>query len=250
MTDQWTRFQNSVRRHLEFVPAPTFDYSINISLQHRYIYVETPKVCCSTIKLNLQRLETKQKDFTWPEVMDVHNREFSPLLKPSQVHDFDTQVATGNLYTFCFVRNPCTRLLSCYLDKIAGNRPPKRSILDSLGMESKDLSTSVSFGEFVDAIGSQSIQEMNPHWRPQYYQTFQSSLQFDFIGRYENFLNDFSQVLASISPARKEHLAAETRHKTDADRQQSVYYTDEIMEKVMRIFEIDFTTFGYERTVG
>jgi len=246
MIDQWARFQNSVGRHLEFVPAETFDYSINISLQHRYVFVETPKVCCSTIKLSLQRLETALPDFIWPDEMDVHNRDFSPLLKPSQVLNFDALLDTESLFRFCFVRNPYTRLLSCYLDKIAGNKPPKRAILTALGRETNDLKVDVSFSDFVNAIDSQSIQEMNPHWRPQYYQTFQNTLEFDFIGKFESFSDDFRYVLTSIVAGGITSLSTEVRHKTGASHLLDHYYTEEILAKVNQLFAVDFTAFDYE----
>ena len=40
----------------------TINYSINVSLQHKHIYVETPKVACSSIKTTLQKLELNQPD--------------------------------------------------------------------------------------------------------------------------------------------------------------------------------------------
>ena len=250
MIDQWTRFQNSVQRHLEFVPAETFDYSVNISLQHRYLFVETPKVCCSTIKLNLQRLETGFADVTWPHEMDVHNRDFSPLLKPSQVYDFDRLIATAKLFKFCFVRSPYTRLLSCYLDKIVGNKPPKRSILSTLGLQDRDLNVKISFAEFVEAICSQPISEMNPHWRPQYYQTLHNTLQFDFVGRFENFEDDFKHALALISAKAITSTATQASHKTGANQLLDHYYTDDILDQVNHLFEVDFSAFDYATVFG
>lgn len=245
MTDQWSRFESSVERYLEYMPVETFDYSLNISLQHNYLFVETPKVCCSTIKLNLQRLETNIPDFAWPGQMDVHNRDFSPLLRPSQVLDFELLLATRRLFKFCFVRNPYTRLLSGYLDKIRGNRPPKLSILQTLGLNTGNIDQDVSFDQFIHAIGKQSLRDMNPHWRPQYHQTLQEAIDYDFVGRYENFTADFQYVFSSLNPDSLYDAVAETRHRTDANGQVLNYYTDELLAKVYQIYEIDFTHFDY-----
>ena len=248
MADQWLRFQDSVQRHLEYVPALTLDYSINVSLKHEYIFVETPKVACSTIKLNLQRLETGLPNFVWEEEKDVHNRDFSPLLKPSQVLDFESLLAKDNFYKFCFVRSPYSRLLSCYLDKIVGNKPPKQSILNILGYkDKKEFHTPVSFRQFVDAITLQSAGHMNPHWRPQYYQTFQSSIPFDFIGRFETFSSDLQKVLGVVCPKEMTTPAKEARHQTSAAEKMSHYYDDSLVEKVAKIYEVDFEAFGYDR---
>lgn len=245
MTDQWSRFESSVERYLEYMPVETFDYSLNISLQHNYLFVETPKVCCSTIKLNLQRLEVNIPDFVWPAQMDVHNRDFSPLLRPSQVLDFELLLATRRLFTFCFVRNPYTRLLSAYLDKIQGNRPPKLSILQALGLNTGNIDQDVSFDQFIHAIGKQSLRDMNPHWRPQYHQTLQGAIDYDFIGRYEDFTTDFQQVFSRLSRGALYDTVAETRHKTDANDQVSEYYTEELRNRVYQIYKIDFTHFDY-----
>lgn len=247
MTDQWGRFEDSVRRYTKIVPAQTFNYSINISLQHKYVFVETPKVCCSTIKLNLQRLETELWDFIWPENEDVHDRNFSPLIRPTQVLDFERLLDSKYLFKFCFVRNPYSRLLSCYLDKIAGNRPPKQAILNILDKGDSGIDAHVSFSEFVEAISSQTIVEMNPHWRPQYYQTFQDLIEYDFIGRYENFTRDFEHVLARISPDNMLNPGVEARHGTDADDKIARYYTIELLQKVNELFAIDFNAFEYPK---
>lgn len=245
MEDQWSRFKRSACRHLAFMPAETFDYSLNISLRHNYLFVETPKVCCSTIKLNLQRLETNNPNFSWPDPMDVHNRAFSPLLKPSQLLDFESLLGSSRLYTFCFVRNPYTRLLSCYIDKILGNRPPKRQVLNILGLDCENIDQAVSFSQFIEVVSSQSIMEMNPHWRPQYHQTLQTSLTYDFVGRYENFAEDFRNVCSRISADFSYCPARETRHRTNANQKVKEFYTKSLLREVRRIYDIDFTHFGY-----
>ena len=209
------------------------------------MYVETPKVCCSTIKVNLQRLETRNFQFHWDDDRDIHNRALSPLIKPSQTLEFDRLIAKKELFTFCFVRNPYTRLLSCYLDKIAGNKPPKRQVLEIMGRSGDELDMQVTFSEFVEVISSQKIFDMNPHWRPQYYQTFQDTIAYDYVGRYESFANDFGQVLSRISSGSIKRFAIENRHGTNADNKIPGFYTGDILRKVNTLFAIDFEHFNY-----
>ena len=244
--DKWSTFRENLKDHLSFVPFETFDYSINISLQNKYIFVETPKVCCSTIKLNLQRLETLNFGFKWSDPMDVHDRNLSPLLRPSQTLDFEGLTTRFDFFVFCFVRNPYSRLLSCYLDKIVGNKPPKRTVLESLGLSTEDLEYPVTFPEFVDAIASQAIIEMNPHWRPQYYQTFQGSIDYEFVGRYESFSADINYVFDRISTTQLPNLGVEDRHRTNADSLLRQYYNPAILEIVNRIYRLDFEHFNYD----
>lgn len=245
MSNQWDNFCKENSRHLNYLSAESFDYSINISLLHKYIYVETPKAACSTIKLSLQRLETRNPSFAWEHFMDVHNRNFSPLLKPSQTCGFERLLANRDFKIFCFVRNPYTRLLSCYLDKIVGNRPPKKSILKILGLKDQPLSTQIGFEQFIDAISSQSIREMNPHWRPQYYQTLQDSISYNFIGKFESLEMDLERIFSSFCSNYSSYLAIERRHRTDSATKVNNYYTSTLLEKVYNLYQIDFSTFGY-----
>ena len=63
----------------------------------------------------------------------------------------------------------------------------------------------------------QAIIEMNPHWRPQYYQTFQGSIDYEFVGRYESFSADINYVFDKISTTQLPNLGVEDRHRTNAD---------------------------------
>ncbi len=250
MSELWEAFCADSDPYLQYISAQTFNYSINISLQHKYIFVETPKVACSSIKLSLQRLEIGDPHFSWHKFMDVHNRDFSPLLKPSQVCGFDKLIAREDFSVFCFVRNPYSRLLSCYLDKIVGNRPPKKQILIEMGIDPIDIETEVSFQQFVEMISQQDIIKMNPHWRPQYYQTCQGVIQYDAIGKFESFPQDFSQILSQISPNFTDYFSNERRHQTFADSLLEKYYTTRLRDLVAELYAVDFQHFDYDVNLG
>ncbi|HEY9295004.1 MAG TPA: sulfotransferase family 2 domain-containing protein, partial [Phormidium sp.] len=146
----------------KFIEAELFNLSIHISLKHKYLYVDTPKVGCSTIKLTLQRLELEDSQFSRDDFEEIHLRKFSPLLMPIQVGNLDAFINRADIFKFCFVRNPYTRVLSCYLDKIAAPHPVKTQILRQLGRDYTDLHTKVSFEEFISAIEEQPVSIMDP----------------------------------------------------------------------------------------
>ena len=106
----WERFVKDVENLCPFVHESMLSYGVHISLRHRYIYVETPKVACTTIKLALQRLEWGDSDY-YPDNMEViHLRECSPLLTPRQILSFPSALKNPYYFKFCFVRNPYTLL--------------------------------------------------------------------------------------------------------------------------------------------
>lgn len=245
MSDLYKAFALAAAKYCRHVPVQTFDYSVCVSTRYRYLFVETPKAACSSIKLTLQRLELDDPDYAPPDFEDVHNRNFSPLLKPSQLGSLDSFIARDDIFKFCFVRNPYTRLLSAWLDKIAGNRPQKAQILLQLGREPARLNQPVSFAEFVRAVAEQPVSMMDPHWRVQYYQTFQPGLTFDFIGRFESFDADFRRVLLRLRADGESFLTREARHGGAADERLAEFYTPELADLVRDKYRTDFEMFGY-----
>lgn len=235
-------FTGRVRAIAETITLDNFVYSTNISLKHKYIYVETPKVACSTIKKFLICAELEKKiGFSDPE--HLHLRQFSPLLNPMQAGDFSDLCHNQEFFKFCFVRDPYTRLLSAYIDKIRGNKVQKMAILREIGKPER-LAEYVSFEEFVDAVIEESICNMDSHWRVQYYQTLQEYIKYDFIGKFENFDYDFSHVLSRIG-LDNEFCEKVDSHASNAADHLDRFYTKSIRRKVARKYEKDFEAFGY-----
>src|SRR5689334_14598047 len=159
-----------------------FIYFCNISQKYRYFYLATPKVACTTAILTLQKAELEDINVS-ADPPDVHDREHSPLLKPMQVGRLSALLESPEYFKFCFVRNPFTRLLSCYLDKIAGEHPvtffQKSLILRQLGRQLDDMLQFVSFEEFVDAVAAQRLEEMESHWSVQWHHLCEGRIPFD-----------------------------------------------------------------------
>ena len=250
MTQLLKEFKNQAEAYTSNTDTNIFDYSINISLQYNYLYTETPKVACSTIKTILQKIELNNPSFYREEFEDIHRREFSPLLKPSQIGNLDDFIKSDRLYKFCFTRNPFTRILSSFVDKIENNKPQKSKILRLLGLDQKQLDTPISFLDFLKVIKSQDIIDLDPHWRCQYYQTFQDTIQYDFTGRIENFPTDLEIVLSNITPNYKDFVSHERRHATNANALIEQYFTPESIKLVQEIYAIDFDYFSYELDIA
>jgi dermatan 4-sulfotransferase 1 len=226
--------------------ALSVEYGVNISLLYKYIYVETTKCGCSTVKLTLQKLELSDPSFERLDLADIHIREYSPLLTPKQVGSFRKLLNNPDYLKFCFVRHPYSRLLSAYLDKILRNRNVKRQVLYQLGRATDDLTAYVSFAEFIEAVYEQPISAMDGHWYTQYYQTMQDAISYDFVGRFERLEEDLRLVGARLSPKFDLYLTAERRHATGADAVVDKYYTDDLRDKVFHKYRKDFEYFGYD----
>jgi hypothetical protein len=249
MSGERRRFEEVAGPFCRFVPVSDFDNSIHISMKFNYIYTETPKVGCSTVKSILQRLELGDPEFYREEFEDIHERQFSPLIKPSQVGDIGRFIVQRNPFVFCFVRNPYSRLLSSYLDKIKKHGPQKKQVLLYLGRDVSQASEEILFEEFVEVVCSQNISEMNRHWRVQYYQTFQEGLNYDFVGKLESFPKDLFRSLKRVSRSYMKYVSAEQRHATGANELMAQYYSERTRAMVARKFEIDLDYFGYSTKI-
>lgn len=233
----------SLLSKIRHVRLKEFDYNIHISLKNQLMYVETPKVACSTIKLTLAKLELEDVDYFRE---DIHDRYLSPLIRPSQVGDFDKFLKRPDLVKFCFVRNPYERLLSSYLNKVGGrNEIIYTNLLCQLGLDQTDFSREISFAEFVSCVEQTPVSMMDSHWRPQYYQTFQESLDYDLVGRLENFEDDMRTLEKMISRDLSPYMSSWTLHQTNSKDRFSEYYDDDLLERVYELYRVDFEAFGY-----
>ncbi|MFC6632380.1 sulfotransferase family protein [Microbulbifer taiwanensis] len=241
-----TEIREKFDKYTTHVPISTFSFSIHISLQHGYLYTDTPKVCSTTIKNSLHRLELGDPAFRLENAEQLHERIRSPLLLPCQVGDFDKLIRSHKIFKFCFSRNPYARLLSAYLDKIKPGTFQTKGLIDFLGSEKYSISKQFSFDEFVNIVCDQPISEMNMHWRVQYYQTYQDTISYDFLGKMENFENDFIEVFRRINADHGCFAASERAHSTDASELLSKYYTPQLIKMVEEKFTKDFEFFGYD----
>jgi hypothetical protein len=177
---------------------------------------------------------------------NIHYRERSPLLGIKDVPSFPGILGDNRFLKFCFVRNPYGRLLSAYIDKIERNRPQKQEILRQLGYDDEDIERPISFSQFVHAVAEQPISAMNSHWRMQFYQTMQTEIDYDFIGRFEQLDTDLLKIGTQIRPDFYRFLIKERLNRTDSNQYFDRLYTEKLKNLVYQKYKIDFIYFGYD----
>jgi len=219
----------------------TTNYLINISNKYQYVYFETPKVACSTIKKTLQKLEIDDSDQTLSD--NVHDKKTSPLLSPMQLINPISHHLQSH-FTFSFVRNPYSRILSCYLDKIVGNQWEKNIRLPKLGYES---TANLSFEDFLQAVKKFEYRDFDIHWMPQSVLLSSEKIDLDFIGKQETFDKDFSTVLAKIKGDAnlKQEIICETRHSVGANQKLMKFLNRQTIELIREIYYDDFKNYAY-----
>ena len=74
MSDLWGAFAKKLEPYiLGNTSAKDLNYGVHISLKHKYIFVETPKVACSTIKMTLHRMELEDPEFVREDFEAIHH---------------------------------------------------------------------------------------------------------------------------------------------------------------------------------
>ena len=216
-----------------------------ISLRNRYVYLAVGKAANSTVKHHLYELEYIGTRF---KTKSVHDRQSAPLLSPFQLSDdLLEEVFTGPKYfRFSVVRNPYSRLLSCYLDRIVPcTGAAYRQLIRALG---RPEGSTVSFPEFIRLACAQTPFAQNNHWRLQVAEICADVIPYDFIGKQETFAEDMTRIWTRIAPARPApefNKANKSPSITGAKSRLKEYYTAELAELVRRAYLADFERFDY-----
>lgn len=214
-------------------PGP-FLKSLHVSPRRRAIYVNNPKVACSTIKLALQRAELDNPGYQ--PLRSVHDHAASPLLTFPDL-DLDRLGALfDDYYVFSFVRCPYRRLQSAYANKILVPQKQGRP-REQAGFAARETP---SFSAFVHAIAGQNPRHHNPHWRPQWINLSKEAIRFDFIGRLEAFGADWIVLSERLGLCLKPERAGKSTDPSQA------IYTAETAALVAQVYARDFELFGYD----
>ena len=230
--------------------GPHLNNFFDISLKNRYLYVQTPKAATSTINRRLIKLELIGAPIKQSKV-GLHPRVTAAVhLKPYQLPDalFDEVLTSDKFLRFCFVRNPYSRILSAYLDKIVSHERPSAPVYTHFGRNFAEPGDSVSFAEFLAylQLTMADRNKWDPHWRPMTSILRPDLVPYDVIGRIETFDADFAEInrrLGGIIP----DAPSATPHRTDAAKRVGENFTDTLREAVRAIYASDFDTFGYAR---
>lgn len=230
----------SIERYFNY-PSQTVEYISNISERYKVFYLANPKAASTGILRTLQLAEVDGDMTRVPEF--VHERAHSPLLNfASSSHSPDEILASPAFFRFTYVRNPFSRTLSAYLDKIVADEGERERLLPMLGLSASDRP---SFLTFLKAVDAQRDGWRDIHWTTQKRLVQLNNVDYSFIGRFESFRDTFPALIQQLGiPA--EHLS-DTRpaHTTDASARIAEFVGDDERELILSIYESDFRAFGY-----
>ena len=215
-----------------------------VSNRRKYCYFRIPKCANSTVLKSLTYydpdLETIEEDL-------LGSQKASQFEKLLSAEALSLSTFQRRYYCFTFVRNPYTRLLSAYLDKMAA-RPDQSAKYRRMAAEAAladPADEASAFERFVGWLETGGLWQ-NPHWAPQVAILPVRVSRLDFVGRVENLDRDLATVIDAIFGSGT-FVAPQTReyHRRGAGSKVRAYYADALAERVYRLYKEDFEAFGY-----
>lgn len=191
-------------------------YGLSVSDPKRFIYVRTAKVATRSISAAFNNR---------PDLEVVMHRGRLRRWPQGEQRDYPA---------FGFVRNPFTKLVSCWQDKVVGTG---RGTWRLTSVQDR------SFEEFVTALEGMDILVGDRHVRPQV-----AALPLDrlsFVGRFERLVPDWERVCEWLDlgeiPLPRENVSA-----TPAE---PVRIEPALAARIVRLYELDFQMFGYSTEI-
>jgi len=240
--------ESIVQKNLD---TDTVAYNVYYGGGGKYMYQSIPKCACTTIKTVLLELEGLRVDDNEWKRHQKDNNKFPGAngMTERQLNElFRDRTKT---FKFVVVRDPYTRLASAYKDKIRMETKLRAKfwlniVKDAALEQGVELSPEITFEEFVRVVSNQPIEQMDSHWRPQYFEGRFGIIKFNFVGHMEMLHCDLPYILEQIdAPEYLHKKAAEQHNVTGAQMAIWDSVSAEVRQKFMKTFEIDFDTLRY-----
>jgi len=193
-----------------------------VDMELGFFFNRIPKAANSTVVTNLARLRFGR---------EIPSKLAKKMFRTPSALNSREAARVESLFKFTVVRNPYTRILSAYLDKVE-----RRAL-----RENKES----SFNDFLQSLKGGKLYS-NAHWAPQNALLLLPVSQLDFIGRVEALDSDLSLINEKIRGRSPEApLTSFPGNATGAGKKLHAYYDAQSAELVRQLYQNDFEMFSY-----
>jgi hypothetical protein len=229
-----------------------FSYFSLVSLRDRFVYMMVPKAACTSIKSLLRGLYDPRplelfKGRETRREMFIHALGNAPLPSLNALDRVQQQelLDAPDVFRFAIVRNPYTRLLSAWRDKVFLCEPGFEDIYTAVRGSPPTLDRHkrpVEFAEFVSFIENSRARAFDSHWRRQVDMIFPKAVSYTHIGKTE----ELNSILESFSRhlGRLESLSAPRIN--EGSIKPPANFSKQLADRIVAVYEEDFITFGYD----
>ncbi|NXB10631.1 CHST8 sulfotransferase, partial [Cnemophilus loriae] len=222
--------------------------------KHKFIYCELPKVGCSNWKRILFLLQS-DLNAEASEIEHDHIHSTSVIKRLVTYPPALRKEFLSNYTKVMFTRHPLERLVSAYRDKLLHSEPhysiTVANEIRAMFRKNKSSPEKVSFQEFVSFIIAKPPHTLDSHWKPMFLLCDPCNIHYDIVGKYETLALDSEHVLKVIGapeslqyPSLKRY-SSEKRTDSDITLEYLRQLTSEQIEKIKKLYEMDFFLFNY-----
>jgi predicted O-methyltransferase YrrM len=232
-------------------------YGSFVSLANRYLYVESPKTACTAIKRMLVGIEgahfernARPYHRETRRDMLIHQRRHVgiPTLQDIPAPERDEILAgSSDWFAFAIARNPFSRLVSVFENKIRVGEPRYRALEAAYGDRGAFADPRSAFAAFVrDVIADPDQRNDDPHFSSQVRLLMPLLIPYTHIFWFEHI----EQAVAAL----RQHLSARgmsvpvelARENVSLANPWRDYYDEATAHAVADAYAEDFREFGYD----
>ena len=180
-----------------------------------FVYMKNHKAACSTVLATTLR---HQMEFLNLPVGSIGNdiiHKPPKILMRNGKRNLNVVDAIGALedaryYKFTVVREPVSRILSAFSDKVSGQTKQRAALFKHVGLS---IDRELKLGEFIDIVTQDSVaRDLDRHWRPQCKEISYGQIKYDYIGTVDNIGTSLCDVMGVLFG--NQHLHMEDTRKT------------------------------------
>ncbi|MEM7597987.1 MAG: sulfotransferase family 2 domain-containing protein [Pseudomonadota bacterium] len=231
------------RRHLlQNVHLPAQDFG-----GPYFLYMKNHKAACTNVLTLLitQIHHALSADESLEISMEgVHNLPPDYLRAGARGLDWATveDALFGPCYRFTIIREPLSRTVSAWSDKLLGDTRHRRDLNKVLGRAPE---TEISLPAFLDVIAQdEDARLIDRHWRPQHLEISFGQVNYDFIGRVEEMDAARAHIIDTLFGAKGRSVKIVDTREHLGHKSSSGTYRDALTAKdrrnVERAFAADF----------
>lgn len=203
-----------------------------ISHKYKFIFVHVPKTAGISIETAL--LPALDKNDVVSLSSDVFRPHIYGLYLHSTINTIAKHVDVNNYYKFCFVRNSWDRHVSLFSNLCQTNNFGEyNNVLFKDWLNNDDIQIKKNMPLYIQ-IKYKKLPQL--HWA-----TSKNKICMDFIGRFENLVEDFSYICSSIGIKVQLPLLNQSQHG-----HYSTYYDQESKEIVSNLMKQDIDYFNFK----
>jgi predicted O-methyltransferase YrrM len=234
-------------------PMPYASKHLLYSQRGQYLYQALPGCAWHAVLAVLLELEGMPPEQT-AGAAETDWHAYLPRLDslPAETADAVCE-GVGESFNFVFVRDPYTRMATVFRNTVVkgyqtGHYFWIERVIRAAALCGITLSERITFAEYIQVISAQSLEGMDTHWRPQYYEGRFAEIKFNFIGHVEKLSNDLAYVLERLdAPNEIMHKAVQPRAVREAAFQLWATVPGDIRAAFLRTHDVDFDMLRYPK---